>query len=99
LEAAGAKAMRDADPVPYTDDGAPSLEELEASQAVADKELEAMRRVFEADDKLAEALAIVKQRDSLIEQLQWRINGLVNENAELISSVKSWRRKAEKKAA
>jgi hypothetical protein len=86
------------EPTPYSDEGAPSIEELMASQEVEDKELEAMRRIFEADDKLGEALSIIKQRDALIEQLQWRINGMVNENAELISSVKSWRRKAEKAA-
>jgi hypothetical protein len=31
--------------------------------------------------------------------MQWRVNGLVNENAELISMVKSLRRKIEKQAA
>jgi hypothetical protein len=35
----------------------------------------------------------------LVEQLQWRINGLMNSNAELVSSVKYWRRQAEKAAA
>jgi hypothetical protein len=92
------KLAPEPDPTPYSDEGAPSIEELMASQEVEDKELEAMRRIFEADDKLGEALLIIKQRDALIEQLQWRINGMVNENAELISSVKSWRRKAEKAA-
>jgi len=35
----------------------------------------------------------------VIDQLQWRVNGLVNENAELIRMVKSLRRRAEKDAA
>jgi hypothetical protein len=98
VDATKKKPAPEPEPTPYSDEGAPSIEELMASQEVEDKELEAMRRIFEADDKLGEALSIIKQRDALIEQLQWRINGMVNENAELISSVKSWRRKAEKAA-
>lgn len=91
---------RDQEPQPYNaEDGAPSLEELLEADKVIEQEQEAMRRMLEADDKLAEALAMIKQRDALVEQLSWRINALTNENAELIRSVKYWRRQAEKAAA
>lgn len=82
------------DPEPFSDDGAPSLEELMATEKAVEQEIEAMRRIFDADDKLAEALQMIKQRDARIEQLQWRINGLTNENAELVRTVKSLRRQA-----
>jgi len=82
------------DPEPWNDEGAPSIEELLESEHVQEQQTQAMLRIFEADDKLAEALSMVKQRDALIEQLQWRINGLINENAELVRTVKSLRRKA-----
>ena len=56
-----------------------------------------LRMVY--DDKLAEARSIIKRQQAVIDQLQWRVNGLVNENAELIRMVKSLRRRAEKDAA
>lgn len=87
------------DPQPWDDEGAPSLEELQATEQAEQREQAAMRRIFEADNHLAEALAMIKQRDAQIEQLQWRVNGLVNENAELIRTVKGLRRRAEKDAA
>jgi hypothetical protein len=87
------------DPQPWDDEGAPSLEELMESERAEELEAAAMRRIFEADDHLAEALAMVKQKDALIEQLQWRINGLVGENAVLIREVKSLRRRVEKERA
>ncbi len=80
-------------------DYGPSLEELaDSEQGLAD-ELAALRRIADADDKLGEANAMLKQRDALIQQLQWRVNGLVNENTELIREVKKWRRIAERAAA
>lgn len=100
LEKSGERHLRDQEPQPYNaEDGAPSLEELLEADKVIEQEQEAMRRMLEADDKLAEALAMIKQRDALVEQLSWRINALTNENAELIRSVKYWRRQAEKAAA
>ena len=101
LEKAGQRelAKRQPDPEAWDDEGAPSLEELMATEKAIEQDMEAMRRICEADDKLAEARSIIKQRDALIEQLQWRVNGLVNENAELIRTVKALRRRAEKDAA
>lgn len=102
LQKAGEKHLRD-NPQPYNpDDGVPSVEELLEAEVVIEQEQIALRRILEADDKLREALAMLKQRDALVEQLKWRIGGLVGENGELIKSVKYWRdqaRRAEKAAA
>ena len=99
LQKVGEKHLRD-NPQPYNpDDGAPSVEELLEAEVVIEQEQLAIRRILDADDKLAEAMAMLKQRDALVEQLKWRINGLVNENGQLVSDVKYWRgqaRKAEK---
>lgn len=92
--------LKHGEPKPYSfDDGAPSLEELMEAEQVIEAEQLAIRRILDADDKLAEAMAMLKQRDALVEQLKWRIGGLMNENVELIKSVKYWRRQAEKAAA
>jgi ParB-like chromosome segregation protein Spo0J len=90
---------RAADPEPWDDEGAPSIEELMATEKAAAADLAAMTQIFEADDRLAEARSIIKRQQAVIDQLQWRVNGLVNENAELIRMVKSLRRRAEKDAA
>ena len=87
------------DPQPWDDEGAPSIEELMATEKAAADDLAAMTQIVEADDKLAEARSIIKRQQAVIDQLQWRVNGLVNENAELIRMVKSLRRRAEKDAA
>lgn len=100
--APAARNLRD-NPQPYNpDDGAPSVEELLEAEVVIEQEQAALRRILDADDKLREALAMLKQRDALVEQLKWRISGLVGENGELVKSVKYWRgqaQKAEKAAA
>lgn len=56
----------------------------------------AMRQIFEADDKLAEALAIIKQRDAVIDGLNQRLLGQSRELAEAISIIKSLKRKLDK---
>ena len=101
LEKAGQREMdkQQADPEPWDDEGAPSIEELMATEKAAADDLAAMTQIVEADDKLAEARSIIKRQQAVIDQLQWRVNGLVNENAELIRMVKSLRRRAEKDAA
>lgn len=93
LEAAGAKVLRDAEPIP-DDDFGPSAEEIAASQQGLDDELAAMRRVIESDDKLAEALAIIKQRDAMVQKLSWQINSLTNQLASMTKTAKYWQRKA-----
>ena len=99
LEKSGERHLRDQDPQPFNlDDGAPSLEELAATDKLIEQEQEDLRRMLEADDKLAEAAAILKQRNALIEQLQGRINGLVNENGQLVREVRYWRNQARKAA-
>lgn len=80
-------------------DYAPSAEELADSEQGLLDELTTLRRVADADDHLAEALAMIKQRDALVAGLQSRIDGLLAENSELVRSVKYWRRQAEKAAA
>lgn len=101
LEKAGQREMdkQQADPEPWDDEGAPSIEELMATEKAAADDLAAMTQIVEADDKLAEARSIIKRQQAVIDQLQWRVNGLINENAELIRMVKSLRRRAEKNAA
>lgn len=88
-----------ADPEPWDDEGAPSIEELMATDKAVADDLAAMTQIIEADDKLAEARKIIQRQQAVIDQLQWRVNGLVNENAELIRMVKGLRRRAEKDAA
>lgn len=90
LQAAGERELaqqadEDAEP--------PSLEELMASDRAADDELVAVRRIIDADDKLAEAVALIKQKDALIQQLQWRIDSLTTTNSELVAEVKRLQRK------
>lgn len=71
----------------------PSLEELMANDRAAEDELSALRRVMDADDKLAEAVSLIKQKDALIQQLQWRIDSLTTTNSELVAEVKRLQRK------
>lgn len=93
LEKSGEKHLRDRDPEPYVWEG-PSDAEL-AYLEQAEQEFTAKLQVLlDADDALATATAKWKQAELRCEQLQMRINGLVNENGELVRDVKYWRNKA-----
>jgi hypothetical protein len=63
-------------------------------QATDDNEL--MRKVFEADDHLAEAMARLKQAEGLARVLQTRVDGLMNEKNEVIRRYKAAKRDLEK---
>lgn len=100
LEKSGERHLRQQDPQPYAaDDGAPSAEELAYLEQVHQEFTFKLQALLDADDPLAEATTKWRQAELRCEQLQLRINGLLNENAELIRSVKYWRRQADKAAA
>jgi len=83
-------------PAPAADDFGPSEEEIAAAQREQEDELAALRKVVEADDKLAAALAEVKRLTALNRVMEERINGLMNEKNAALAAAKSWQRKAEK---
>lgn len=56
----------------------------------------ALQKVVDADDKLAEAMAQIKQLTAENQKLRERINGLTNEAAEAKKLAKFWRAKAER---
>lgn len=95
LEKSGERHLRDRDrdPEPHVWEG-PSDAEL-AYLEQAEQEFTAKLQVLlDADDALATATSKWKQAELRCEQLQMRINGLVNENGELVRDVKYWRNKA-----
>ena len=57
----------------------------------------AMAKLLEADDRVKAAMAEAKKHRELAEQLQIRLNGMMNEKTELIRTVKALRRKLEGK--
>ena len=67
------------------------------TDTVADNE--AMGKVFDADEKLAKAMAENKQLRAEVSTLRERVNGLLNEKNEAVRLAKSWKRKAEKAGA
>ena len=78
------------------EDEAPSEEEilaLEQSEAAA---LELFKRAMEAADPMAAALAEVKRLTAVNVVLRSRVDGLLNQNAELVRRIKSLQRQAEK---
>ena len=77
------------------DDG-PSANELADAQREAEEEIEALRKIALADDRVAAALDEAKQLRSLNRVLQERNDGLMNEKAELVKRIKALQRKLEK---
>ena len=59
-------------------------------------EEKALETIMDGDDKLAEAVAVIKRQTAQIETLQTRINGLMNEKNEAIKRVKSLQRQVDK---
>lgn len=80
---------------PPADDG-PSAEELAASARAAADELNELRALALADDKLAAALASVKRLTAQNAVLTERNNGLMNEKAELVRRIKGLQKKLDK---
>lgn len=79
---------------PDEDDFGPSLEELAKSELAQDLHVAHMERVIAADDKLGEAMSLLRQKEAVIAGLQLRINGLTNTNAELMAEIKRLQRRA-----
>lgn len=79
-------------------DAGPTPEEIAATAAEAAEELETLRKVIAADDKLAAALAEVKQLRALNRVLQERLDAELLKNGELIRRVKAMQRKPEQVA-
>lgn len=93
LQKAGEKHLRDRDPEPYVWEG-PSDAELAYLEQAEQEFTGKLQVLLDADDALATATSKWKQAELRCEQLQMRINGLVNENGELVRDVKYWRNKA-----
>ncbi len=74
------------------------IEELSANLAETLADNESMAKAFEADDRLAAALAESKQLRAEVASLRLRVNGLMNEKNEAVRSAKAWQRKYEKLA-
>tara|TARA_R110000868_G_scaffold410334_1_gene698015 strand:+ start:592 stop:1371 length:780 start_codon:yes stop_codon:yes gene_type:complete len=97
-DAAANTDRRDQDPKPYVWEGPSEAEQAYLEQA--EQEFTSKLQVLlDADDALATATAKWKQAELRCEQLQMRVNGLVNENGELVRDVKYWRGQARKAAA
>ena len=61
------------------DDFGPSAEEIAASISETEADLNAMRKVFEADDRLGAAMAEIKRLNEYVRVLETRVNGLMEE--------------------
>ncbi len=77
------------------DDFGPSAEEIAASISETEADLNAMRKVFEADDRLAAAMAEIRRLNECIRVLDSRVNGLMEEKNAAVRVAKSWQRKAQ----
>jgi len=84
----GKKLKADPVPQPAPEDYGPSEEEIAASQQGIDDEFAAMRLVIDSDDRLATAMQIIKQRDAMIQKMEWRIRSLVNSESDLMGRLK-----------
>lgn len=80
---------------PPQDDG-PSANEMADAEREAAEELEALRKIALADDKVAAALDEAKKLRSLNRVLQERNDGLLNEKSELVKRIKALQRKLDK---
>lgn len=82
--------------LPPAEDFGPSEEEVADALREQEEELASLRKIAEADDKLAAALAENKQLRALNRVLQERVNGLMEEKNAALSAATSWQRKAQK---
>jgi len=74
--------------VPRADDGAPSREEIEASEEAIKADQEMMYKMLEADDALAVAVEENKRLNLRVSQLEARLRGLMNERNEAVDMIK-----------
>jgi len=97
LQKAGARAQQEAEH--EAEDAGPSAEEDAYLAERAQQFASDLHVLLDADEPLKLATEKWKQAQSMVDTLQLRIHGLRNENAELVRTVKYWRRQAEKAAA
>jgi hypothetical protein len=97
LQKAGARAQQEAEH--EAEDAGPSAEEDAYLAERAQQFASELHVLLDADEPLKLATEKWKQAQSMVDTLQLRIHGLRNENAELVRTVKYWRRQAEKAAA
>lgn len=97
LQKAGARAQQEAEH--EAEDFGPSAEEDAYLAERADAFLHELHVLLEADPELAAVVEKWKQDRAMLDTLQLRLHGLRNENAELVRTVKYWRKQAEKAAA
>jgi hypothetical protein len=99
LEKSGERHLRDQEPQPYNaEDFAPSAEEMAYLEQAEEEFTAKLQVLLDADDALSTATERWKQAELRCEQLQMRINGLVNENGQLVRDLKYWRNQARKAA-
>ena len=65
----------------------------DAQETLADNE--SMAKIFEADDKLAAAMAEIERLRAEVNALKWQLNGAINKGNEAIKTAKAYQRKAE----
>ena len=66
----------------------------DAQETLADNE--SMAKIFEADDKLAAAMAEIERLRAEVNALKWQLNGAINKGNEAIKTAKAYQRKADK---
>jgi hypothetical protein len=81
------------------EDAGPSAEEDAYLAERAQQSASELHVLLDANEPLKLATEKWQQAQSMVDTLQLRIHGLRNENAELVRTVKYWRRQAEKAAA
>lgn len=94
LEAAGEKVLREAGN--QSEDFGPSAEEIFESEQSVKHDMERMRLVLDTDAPLAEMTEKCKQLQAQLTKLEWRMRGLVNENAALTKQLVKWKNRCEK---
>jgi hypothetical protein len=83
-------------PAPDADELREQINELLAMVEETRADNESMARVFEADDKLAAALAEAKRYREQLRIVESRVTGLTNEKNEAIRQAKMWQRRCER---
>jgi hypothetical protein len=73
--------------VPQHDDGAPSREEIEASEEAMKADQDMMYKMLEADDALSVAVEENKRLNLRVAQLEARLRGLMNERNEAVDMI------------
>ena len=100
LQEAGDRVIKAKSPPAHIEpDDGPSAEEIAEAQAAAEDDAATLRLLLDADDKLAAAHAEITRLKAQTRILQSRIDGLLNQQAESVRTIKRLRREAERAAA